>query len=269
MQPSREMAPTASGAALDLDVDFGVSVAQLMKVLPLAPTRRESPVSPKTASWDASSVTTVMMSISRCGDGGERGGVRGADLGGEGGRAGGVDVVDGGHSVAAIFEAAGHVGAHATDSDEGDFFGHEGRSVLKGLAGEEGIVQALLGERGEGAVAAGENGIAVEGHELGAVVFELLLEVRRAATHGTGEDGVADDGERPAKAGDDVGGHAGGVAKRVKRLHGEFAEMKVGVFLERLRAGKILTARVRSPRQWRRWRRQAWLGRRYGRRGCG
>ena len=46
----------------------------------------------------------------------------GTDLGGEGGGARGVNVVDGRHGVVTLFETAGHVGAHATDSDEGDFF---------------------------------------------------------------------------------------------------------------------------------------------------
>ena len=39
-------------------------------------------------------------------------------------RAFGVDVIDGSDIVAAILEAAGHVGAHATDSDKGDGFVH-------------------------------------------------------------------------------------------------------------------------------------------------
>jgi hypothetical protein len=53
-------------------------------------------------------------------DFGERGAGFGAEFGGEGLRAGRVDVVNGGDAVVLVFEAAGHVGAHAADSDEGN-----------------------------------------------------------------------------------------------------------------------------------------------------
>ena len=60
--------------------------------------------------------------VGRGGDGGEGGGVFRADFPGERGGGRGVGVVDGGDGVAAVLEATGHVGAHAADSDEGDFF---------------------------------------------------------------------------------------------------------------------------------------------------
>ena len=58
------------------------------------------------------------------GDGGERQGVGGAEFLGEGGGRGGMAIVNGDHEVAAVVKATGHVGAHATDSDEGYFLGH-------------------------------------------------------------------------------------------------------------------------------------------------
>ena len=79
---------------------------------------------------------------------------------------------------------------------------------------------ALLRERGEGAVAAGEDGVTVKRHEFGAVILKLVLKVGGAAAHRTREDGIADDGERPAEAADDEGSHAGGVAKGVEGLDG-------------------------------------------------
>ena len=61
---------------------------------------------------------------------GEGGGVVRAQFGGEGGGGGSVDVVDGGDDVAVVeLETPGHVGAHATDSDEGDGFRHGGWRV--------------------------------------------------------------------------------------------------------------------------------------------
>ena len=81
------------------------------------------------------------------------------------------------------------------------------------LAGEIRIVESLLGERGERAVAAGEDRVAVQRHEFGAVVLVLLAEVSGAAAHRAGKNRVADDGQRPTKAVDDVGGHAGGMAE--------------------------------------------------------
>ena len=61
------------------------------------------------------------------GEGGDLGeGVAGfgTDFGGEFGGGGLIDVVDGGDWVTDFVDAAGHIGTHASDSDEGDFLGH-------------------------------------------------------------------------------------------------------------------------------------------------
>ena len=61
MHPSSVMAPRLFARRPISTWVFGVTVAQLTKVLPLARTRRESPSSAKTPSCAASSVTTVKI----------------------------------------------------------------------------------------------------------------------------------------------------------------------------------------------------------------
>jgi hypothetical protein len=58
--------------------------------------------------------------VGRGGDLGERARALRADLGGERIGAGGMNIVDRGDGVTAIFEPASHVGSHATDSHEGN-----------------------------------------------------------------------------------------------------------------------------------------------------
>lgn len=100
-------------------------------------------------------------------------------------------------------------------------------------------MKTLLSERGERAVAAGEDRVAIKRHELGAVVLVLLAEVRGTAAHGAGKDGVTYDSEGPTKASDDVGGHTERVAEGEESFDGEFAEVEMGVLLKCLRAGGV------------------------------
>ena len=111
-----------AGAALDLYVDLGCERGAVDEGLALGAKKQR--VAGLAEDGELGGIVSDDRDdhISGGGDGGEGRRVSRANLGGEGGGAGGVDVVDGGHGVVTLFETAGHVGAHATDSDEGDFF---------------------------------------------------------------------------------------------------------------------------------------------------
>lgn len=77
------------------------------------------------------------------------------------------------------------------------------------LAGEERVVLLFLTEGRDGPVPTGEDGVAGQRENFLTVVAILFGEVSGAATHGTGENRITDDGERPTQAGDVERRHAG------------------------------------------------------------
>ena len=111
-----------AGAALDLYVDLGCEGGAVDEGLALGSKKQRVAGLAEDGELRGVVSDDGDNHIGGGGNGGEGGRVGGADLTGEGGGTGGVDVVDGGHGVLTLFETAGHVGAHATDSDEGDFF---------------------------------------------------------------------------------------------------------------------------------------------------
>ena len=113
------------GAALDFDVDLGREGGAVDE--DLAFRAEEKGVAGLAEDGELGGIVRD-DGDDHVGGGGDRRegrGVERAQLGGEGGGGGGVGVVDGGHAEVTILEAAGHVGPHATDSDEGDFLRHD------------------------------------------------------------------------------------------------------------------------------------------------